>query len=251
MLLLALLLLAPDQTYDLKLRFEKGMVYEVASTRRIAIKAIQGTSVLRFEKEFDYVIRRTVVEVGDDGLPVAESVEVRRAVEKVSHRPDDKTGVTESPAQGKTFAWRRKKDGEWALLAGDADVTKEHDDIVQRLRSRSGLRLPPAPVAVGGTWEVPARAFEESEGRIAPDGLDGKVTFKLEEVKDGVACVTFEIELSYPEHGQTVTNKGKGVWLIDTVRGRELKLDAEGKLEINDARGGFGTTKASREITYP
>jgi hypothetical protein len=251
MLLLALLLLAPDQTHDLKLRFEKGTVYEVTSTRQVKLKTIQGESIFRYDSRRDYVIRRTILEIGPDGLPAAETVEVRKAVIDVKEQPDDKIGVSESPALGKTFAWRRKKDGEWALYEGGEDVTKTHDDVVQRLRSRSSLRLPPAPVEVGGTWEVPARKFEESEGHAEPEGLDGKATFKLEEVKDGVARITFEIDFSHIDHGQTVTNKGKGVWLIDVSRGRELKLEAEGKIEIQDARGGFGTVTTSREITYP
>jgi hypothetical protein len=210
MLLLALLLLAPDQTHDLKLRFEKGMVYEVASARKVTLKAIQGESIFRLNREYQYVVRRTVVEVGEDGLPAAETVEVRKASIDVKEAPDDKTGVTELGAQGKTFAWKRKKDGEWALYDGDEDVTKTHEDVAQSLKSRSSLRLPSAPVAVGGTWELPARKFEESEGREAPEGLDGKATFKLEEVKDGVAHVTFELEFSHLDHGQTVRYKGKG-----------------------------------------
>jgi hypothetical protein len=234
------------------------MVYEEASTRRIAVKTIvpedarvEGqTGVFRHDREFSYVIRRTVAEVSADGVPSRESVEVLKAVVVVHAAPNDKTGTTERPSQGKTFELRRGKDGSCALYEGDEDVTKKHDDIVQRLRSRSALRLPPAPVAVGATWEVPARAFEESEGRIAPEGIDGKAVFKLEEVKDDVARVTFEIELSFVDHGQTVRNKAKGVWLIDVARGRELKLEGEGKLEIADARGGFGTQKMSRELTY-
>jgi hypothetical protein len=251
MLLLSLLLLAPEQTYDLKLRFEKGMTYEVASTNQVKLKAIQGESIFKYDNQRDYVLRRTVTEVGPDGLPAAETVEVRKGVLEVREKPDDKIGVTESAAQGKTFTWRRKKDGEWVLHDGDEDVTKTHEDVVQRLRSRSSLRLPPAPVTVGGTWEVPARTFQESEGLEEPEGLAGKATFKLEEVKDGIARVTFELELSHLDHGQTITNRGKGVWLIDVSRGRELKLEAEGKIEIADARGGFGTVKTSREITYP
>lgn len=255
--LLLALLLAPEPTHELKLRFEKGMVYEEASTRRISLKTIlpeearvEGQKgVFHHDREFVYVIRRTVVEVGADGLPARETVEVLKAVVNVHAAHNDKTGATEQPSQGKTFEWRRSG-GAFSLHEGKEDVTKQHNDIVQRLRSRSSLRLPPGPVAVGATWEVPARAFEESEGRVAPEGLDGKAVFKLEEVKDGVARVTFEIGISFLDHGQPVSNKAKGVWLIDVVRGRELKLEGEGKIEIQETRGGFGTQKTSRELTY-
>ena len=70
-------------------------------------------------------------------------------------------------------------------------------------------------------------------------------------MKDGVARVSFEIALSYPERGKIVTNRGTGVWLIDVARGRELKLEGEGKLEIDAAEGGFGTQRTSRALTYP
>jgi hypothetical protein len=248
--LLLALLLAPEPTFDLKLRFEKGMAWEETSSRRVTLKLISDNHVLRFDQEDECVMRRTVVEVGEDGAPARVTVEVVKSVKKVNESPDDKTGATERPSQGKTFSWRRGKDGTFRLYEGEKDVTDAHPDVAQRLTSRSALRLPPGPVAVGGTWEVPARAFEESEGRAAPEGLDGKAVFRLEEVKDGVARVTFELKLSYPERGRIVTNAAKGVWLIDVENGRELKLEGEGKLEIDDARGGFGTQRTSRALTY-
>ena len=248
--LLLALLLAPDETHDLSLRFEKGMVYEEVSTRRVTLNLLIEGRTLRFDKGDECVIRRAVLEVGDDGQPSCERIEVVKSVSTVYEKPDDKTGATERPAQGKTFEWRRQKDKSYALYEEDEDVTKKHDDVVQRLRSRSAIRLPPGPVAVGATWEVPARAFEESEGRIAPEGIDGKTVFKLEEVKEGIARVAFEIDLSFLDHGQKVRNQAKGVWLIDVARGRELKLEGEGKIEIQDAKGGSGVQKTSRELTY-
>jgi len=121
-------------------------------------------------------------------------------------------------------------------------------DDVERFFHEAGL--PPGPVAVGGTWEVAARAFEESDGRNAPEGVEGKAVFKLEEVKDGVALISFEIKFAFPQAGTTFTNDGKGVWLFDVENGRELKLEGEGKIELDAAKRGFGTQRTFREITY-
>ncbi|MFI5403643.1 MAG: hypothetical protein ACHQ1G_11960 [Planctomycetota bacterium] len=245
MILALLLLLAPEGTVEMKLRFEKGMVYEEASKRQVKFKAINQGHVARYDKEDEVVVRRTILAVGEDGLPAEESVEVLKSVATTREAPDDKTGETVRPSQGKTFMWRKG-----ALYEGRKDVSLEHKDIVQRLRSLGSVRLPKGPVAPGATWEVPARDFEESDGREVPEGLEGKAVFKLEEVKDGVARITFEIKLAYSQGDRAFTNTGTGVWLFDVANGRELKLDGEGKLEVDEARGGFGTQKASRELTY-
>ncbi len=244
MILALLLLLAPEGTVELKLRFEKGMVYEEVSTRHITLKAIGG-GVFRYDVEDECVVRRTVIEVGEDGLPKHENVEIVKSLKKVNEAPDDKTGVTERPSQGKAFAWRKGK-----LYEGKKEVSEEHKDVVQRLRSLGTVRLPKGPVAPGATWEVPAKDFEESEGRAPPEGVEGKAVFKLEEVKDGIARISFEIKLAYPQGGRVFTNTGKGIWLFDVKNGRELKLEGEGKLEIDNAEAGFGTQKTFRELTY-
>lgn len=244
------LLLAPDSTYELKLRFEKGMVYEETSRRQVQFKAIGEGHFTKHDVADEIVVRRTVVEVGEDGLPTVESVEVLKSAVDVKEAPDDKTGVTERPSQGKTFTWRKGKKGDFALYEGKKDVSEQHKDIAQRLRSRGAVRLPAGPVAVGASWEVAAREFEESDGRDAPEGVEGKAVFKLEDVTDGVARISFEIQFAYPQGARVFTNTGKGVWLFDVKNGRELKLEGEGKLEIDGARGGFGTQRTFRELTY-
>lgn len=244
-----LLLLAPEQTFELKLRFDKGMVSEETSTRRVTLKAIDGGHIFRFDKEDECVLRRTVVEVGPDGLPAQESVEVVKSVSKVNEAPDDKTGTTERPSQGKTFTWRRKREG-FGLFDGQTEVSEKHPEIVQRMKSGGAARLPAKPVAVGETWEVKALDFVESDGKTPPEGLDGNAVFKLEEVKDGVARISFELKILYKNRGKAVTETGKGVWLFDVTNGREVKLEGEGKLEIENAEGGFGTQKMSRAVTY-
>jgi hypothetical protein len=244
------LVLAPDATYEMKLRFEKGMVYEEASKRQVKFKAIGEGHFTKHDVEDEIVVRRTVVAVGADGLPTEESVEVLKSVVTVREAPDDKTGVTVRPSQGKTFTWRKGKKGDFVLYEGKKDVSEEHKDIAQRLRSRGAVRLPPGPVAVGATWEVAAKEFEESEGRLAPEGVEGKTVFKLEEVKDGVARISFEIKFAFPQGASTFTNEGKGVWLFDVKNGRELKLEGEGKLAIDEAKRGFGTQTTFRELTF-
>src|SRR5512139_4021362 len=97
------LLLAPDSTYELKLRFEKGMVYEEASRRQVKFKAIGEGHFTKHDVDDEIVVRRTVVAVGEDGLPAEESVEVLKSVVNVKEAPDDKLGVKERPSQGKTF----------------------------------------------------------------------------------------------------------------------------------------------------
>jgi len=243
--LLLSLLLAPDGAVELKLRFERGIVYEEASKRQITLKVINAGRVFRYDKADEVAVRRTVLEVGEDGLPSEESVLVLKSAQTIREAPDDKTGTTARPSQGKTFAWRRGK-----LYEGEKDVSEEHKDIVQRLKSRGAVRLPPGPVAVGATWEVAAKDFEESEGRDAPEGVEGKAVFKLEEVKDGIARISFEIRFAFPKGPQTFKSTGQGTWLFDVKNGRELRLEGDGKLEIDDAEGGFGTQKTLRELIY-
>jgi hypothetical protein len=247
---LALLLLAPEGTHELKLLFEKGMVYEEASARRVKFRNFAEGRVFRYDKEDECVVRRTVLEVGEDGLPSRERVEVLRSLAKINEAPDAEPGVSERPAQGKTFTWQRKEKG-FVLYEGEEDVSEKHPDLIQRLRGRCVARLPKGPVGVGATWEVSARDFVESDGKAVPEGLGGKVVFKLEEVKDGVARITFDLKLLHRNRDKEVAESGGGIWLFDVAKGRELKLDAEGKIEIDAAKAGFGSQKMSRTLTYP
>ncbi len=243
--LLLSMLLAPEGAVELKLRFEKGMVYEEASKRQITFRAIHKGHMTRYDSEDEVVVRRTILAVGEDGLPTEESVEVVKSVVTIREAPDDKTGTTVRPSQGKTFAWRKGR-----LYEAGKDVSEEHKAIVQRLKSLGSVRLPKGPVAPGATWEVPARDFEASEGREVPEGVEGKAVFKLEEVNDGVARISFEIRLAIPQGPRMLKSTGKGTWLFDLRSGRELKLEGEAKIDIDDAEGGFGTQRTFRELTY-
>jgi len=243
------LLLAPDSTHEMKLRFEKGMVYEDATNRRVKLRLIEQGRLIKFDVEEDCLFRRTVLAVGDDGLPAEEKVEVVRFAKKIHDRPDGEPGSETNPAQGKTFLWKRSGEG-YALLSGDADVTKEHPRLAERLLSYRAKRMPEKPGAVGGTWEVAAPAFLEATGQQVPPGLEGAATFKLEEVQDGVARVTVEVKSGYRERGREITGVQKGTWLFDIAHGREVSLEAEGSMEFDRLEAGDGSLKMTRTLTY-
>jgi len=249
---LALLLLAPEGTHEIKLRFEKGMVYEDVARRRVKLTLTQHDKSIRFDREDDYHVRRTVLEVGDDGLPAMERVEVLKFATKTNEWPDEEPGVKAKAAEGKSFVWRRKKKGadEWALYAHDHDVTEDHPRLVERLLNWRAARLPGKPVAVGATWEVSAKAFLEATGQQVPPGLEGSAVYKLEEVKDGVARISFEFKSLLHEQGRDVTGVQRGIWLLDVAKGRDLELQSKGSLEIDGGKQGFGTFEMKRTITY-
>jgi len=247
--LLLALVLAPDATHELKLRFEKGMEYEDATTRHIKLRLIQQGHVLKFDVEEECNLRRTVVAVGEDGLPSEEKVEVVRFRKTTHERPDGEPGSATNPGEGKTFLWKRTGDG-CTLLEGDKDVTKEQSRLAERLMSYSTKRLPEKPVAVGETWEVPAAEFLAATGQVVPPGLEGKAVFKLEEAKDGVARITFEMKAGYTERQQQITLVQKGTWLFDIAHGRELSLEATGEMAFEQLKGGDGSLKMTRTLTY-
>jgi hypothetical protein len=247
--LLLALLLAPDSTHEMKLRFEKGMVYEDASSRRIKLRLIEQKRVMKFDVEEEFLLRRTVVAVGDDGLPSEEKVEVVRFAKKIHDRPDGEPGSETNPAQGKTFLWKRSGEG-YALFAGDTDVTKENPQLAERLLSYRAKRMPEKPVAVGATWEVPAASFLAATGQQVPPGLEGAAVFKLEEVKDGVARVSFEVKSGYTDRGREISGVQKGTWLFDIARGREVSLEAEVSMEFDRLESGDGSFRMTRTFTY-
>jgi len=250
-LLLLALLLAPETTYELKLRFEKGMVYEDASTRHIKLRLIDNAKLMRFDVEEDYLVRRTVLEVGADGLPSQEKVEVVRFVKKTNERPDGEAGSESNAAEGKTFLWRRKEKEEgYVLLDGDKDVTEENPHLVERLVGYRAKRMPEKPVAIGATWEVPASEFLEATGQRIPPDLQGTAVFKLLEVKDNVAKVSFEVKTSCHDQGHDLALVQRGTWLFDMAKGREVSLEAEGTMEFDRLEKGDGSLKMTRTLTY-
>lgn len=249
--LLLALLLAPETTYELKLRFEKGMVCEDASTRRVKLRLIENGKLMRFDVEEDFLVRRTVLEVGADGLPSREKVEVVRFAKKTNERPDGEPGAESNQAQGKSFVWRRKdKEEGYALYAGDADVTAQNPHLVERLQSWRAKRMPEKAVAVGASWEVPAAEFLESTGQRIPEGLQGTAVFKLLEVKENLARISFEVKSSCRDQGHDLALVQRGTWVFDIARGREVSLEAEGTMEFDRLEKGDGSLRMTRLLTY-
>lgn len=254
--LLLCLVLAPESTCEMKLRFEKGMVYEDVSSRRVKLRLVQPPvppdtkqRMIRFDVGEECLFRRTVVGVGEDGLPSEEKVEVVKFQKEIHERPDGEPGKQDNPAQGKTFTWRRKGD-RYLLYEGDRDVTAEHARLAERLMSYRAKRLPDKPVAVGSTWEVPATAFLEATGQQVPPGLEGTATFKLEELKDNIARVSFEMKSSFREQDREISGVQRGTWMFDVARGRELSLEAEGAMEFDRLERGDGSLSMTRTLTY-
>jgi hypothetical protein len=250
MALLLALVLAPDAMHETKLRFEKGMVYEDAANVRVKLRLIQQQGVAKYDIEEDTLFRRTVLAVGDDGLPSEEKVEVVRFKKTIHDQPDvAEPGTKANAAEGKTFLWKRAGES-CALLEGDKDVTKDHAALADRLRSYLAKRGPGKPVEVGGTWEVPAAAFLAAAGQKVPPGVEGAATFKLEEVKDGVGRISFEAKSAYRDFGCEVAEVRKGTWLFDVARAREVSFEAEGSIEYNKLEAGDGSFKMTRTLTY-
>jgi len=247
--LLLCLVLAPESTVEMKLRFEKGMVYEDASTRRVKLRLIEQRRLMKFDVGEDTLFRRTVLAVGDDGLPSEEKIEVLRFKKEIHEQPDREPATSDNPAQGKTFLWKRSG-ASYALYEGDKDVTKEHEALAERLRSYGTKRVPEKPVAVGATWEVPAAEFLASTGQQVPPGLEGTAVFKLEEVKENVARVSFEMKSSYKDRERDVSGVQKGTWLFDVERGREVSLEAEWTMEFDRMEKGDGSFEMTRTLTY-
>jgi hypothetical protein len=228
------------------------MVYEDAAARHVRLELVEHGRVLRFDTEDDHLVRRTVLEVGADGLPSAERVEVVKFVVKVNEDPaPEKQGVKENAAHGKTFVWRRRgKEDAYALYEEDDDVTEKHPRLVERLRAWRAARLPGKPVAVGMTWEVPAREFLEATGQTVPPGLEGSAVFTLEEVKDGVARISFEFKSRLRERGREIAGVQKGTWLVDLPKGRELSVELDGSMQFEGANVGAGKFTMRRTVTY-
>lgn len=249
---LLLVLLAPEPAHTLEYRFEKGMAYDDVSSRHFTLELIAGEKLVRFETEVHQEMRRTVVAVDGDGLPLIERIEVKRFVKVTKDAPNDSDlGEKAYPSQGKTFVWR-KKDGDegWGLYGRKGEVTKKYPFLVERLANWRDARLPGKPVAVGATWEVSAQRFLQTVGQRAPEGVKGKAVFTLEGVADGVASIAFDFGQEHKDGERVLTGSQKGKWRFDVANGRDLALEMEGKVRIDNGRGGVGTFRMQRTLSY-
>jgi len=244
-----LVLLAPEQSYELKYRHEKGVTYRDAAIKAIRLTLFVDGRLVKFDVETQYDIERTVIEADREG-PEVERVVVRKFVQIVRQSPDAKEGTKAFKSQGKTFVWRREKKT-WGLYDNEGDVTKKYANLVVLLRNWRAARLPKTPVAVGHTWEVSAKTFLETVGQEVPPQVAGKATFRLVAVKDGVAKIAIEFKSSWRHQKNVLGGTQTGTWLFDLKRGRDVEVTMEGGIEVDNGKGGYGKFRSHRAVTYP
>jgi len=244
------LLLAPQDTYEPKYRFKQEMTYKDTNKSDVKLRLFTSEYNVKQHVVTEQVIQRTILETGDDGRPTVERVEVLKWTNNFLEWPDREPGEQASPVQGRTFVWRTKPDGKWALYDGDGDVTEKFPDLVQRLRNWRDARMPKEPVAVGATWDVDAKTFLETADMLVPEGVEGRAVFKLEKVEEGVATISFQLKMSYRMGSSNITGEQKGTWRFDIKKGRDLAFASEGTIEFDSGRTGFGTARLERTIAY-
>lgn len=225
------------------------MVYEESTFRSVKFEHWGEEHRLVWEIESQEVLRRTILEVDGTDHPKVERVEVLQFTRTIKEHPEEEAGSAEGVPKGSTFVWRRLED-RWGLFDGNGEVTGRFPSLVERLKNWRDARLPKEPVAVGGTWEVPAKTFLETVGSPPPEGVDGLGVFKLERVEGSVATIAFDIRYSYTSHGELQAAAQKGTWRFDVAKGRDLELESEGTVQSNNGRSGKGTFRTHRKVTY-
>ncbi|MHC4971031.1 MAG: hypothetical protein ACYTG3_01735 [Planctomycetota bacterium] len=255
-----LVFLAPEQTYELEYRHEKGVTYRDAAIKSIRLTLFAGGQLIKFDAETQYDIERTVIEADSEG-PEVERIVVRKFVQIVRASPEGgKEGTKAFKSQGKTFVWRRDKDKSkgkdkkterWGLFDGEGDVTRKYPNLVVLLQDWRAARLPKKPVAVGDSWEVSAKTFLETVGQSVPPQVQGKATFKLKSVLNGVAKIEIEFKSSWRDKKNVLGGTQKGTWVFDVKRGRDIEVQMEGGIEVDNGKGGYGKFRSHRAVTYP
>jgi len=244
-----LVLLAPEQSYELKYRHEKGATYRDAAIKSIQLTLFANGRLIKYDVETQYDIERTVIEADREG-PEVERIVVRKFVQIVRKSPEGKKEGTKAfKSQGKTFVWRREKKT-WGLYDNEGEVTKKYPNLVVLLRDWRAARLPKTAVAVGHTWEVSAKTFLETVGQQVPPEIAGKATFLLVAVKDGVAKIAIEFKSSWRHQKSVLGGTQKGTWLFDLKRGRDIEVTMEGGIEVDNGKGGYGKFRSHRAVTY-
>ncbi|MFQ5843467.1 MAG: hypothetical protein ACE5JG_00595 [Planctomycetota bacterium] len=245
--LVLLLLASAPELHELRYRFPKGLVYEETTTRTLLLEGEEKGAPAVWKMSAEETFRRTIVEADGTRHPSIERVEVLKMVRTVEESPTEEKGRKVDPAQGRTFLWRRRPE-RWKLYDGKGEVTKRYPRLVERLSNWRDARLPKIPVRVGATWEVSARIFLETLGQPPPPRLDGLARFKLEEVREGTARISFDVVYRWRQGETDMSAEGKGIWRFDVRRGRDLELEvsvavAAGKLK--------GTSRQRRVVKYP
>jgi len=249
---LALLLLfaSESKTWEFKYRFPKGLVYEEASSRELAMETYADARTFRFKMRSDAKLRRSIVAVDENQRPTIERVEVLSLTNTVVEDPEKKPGTKADPAQGQTFVWRRLKE-RWGLFdQDDSEVTRKYPRLVEKLKNWRDTRLPREKVAVGGQWEVSALTFLETSGHAVPEGVDGVALFTLDAVEKGIASISFEVLFTQTVTGTYQSCRYTGTWRFDIEKGRDLSFDMSGELKIDQGRSGKADLAMKRSVTY-
>lgn len=260
-----LVLLAPEQTHELRYRHEKGVTYRDAAIKHIQLTLFAAGRLVKFDVETQYDIERTVIEADRDG-PEVERIVVRKFVQIVRASPEGgKEGARPFKSQGKTFVWRREKGKEkdkqvegsenekpkWGLFDNEGEVTKKYPNLVVLLQDWRAARLPGRPVAVGDTWEVSAKTFLETVGQNVPPQVQGKATFTLTSVVGGVAKIAIVFQSSWRDKKNVLGGTQKGTWVFDLKRGSDIEVTMEGTIEVDNGKGGYGKFRSHRAVTHP
>ncbi|MHC4819875.1 MAG: hypothetical protein ACYTF8_17665 [Planctomycetota bacterium] len=84
-----------------------------------------------------------------------------------------------------------------------------------------------------------------------PPQVEGKATFRLASVQNGVAKIAIEFKSSWRDKKNVLGGTQKGTWVFDLKRGRDIEVTMEGGIEVNNGKGGYGKFRSHRAVTYP
>jgi hypothetical protein len=240
---------ATAQTYTLAETAKPGDCFqlhlEMTLTGRMTVTRASGPASLPLQANAKHDFPERVLSVGAGNLPdkcarVYDTAEAtirvdghaserglrrdRRLV--VSQRSKDQL-LTYSPAG--------------PLLREEQELTSEHFDTLYV----SGL-LPASPVAVGDTWKVPnlvVQALCSFEGMT-----EQSLTCKLQEVKDGLALVTFSGSAAGIDLGALVKVDLEGSYRFDLASQRLTQLEWKQKDEREQGPASPATTVQSTTL---
>jgi len=247
--LACLLLLAPQQTFELKYRFTKGMSYLDTQHRVWKLTMWAKGKKLEYHDTHAITVRRTILETDESQHPVAERVEVTLFRLETLKSPEQKQlGLKPEACEGKTFTWKRLKT-RWGLFDAKGDVSGRHQKLVTYLKNWRDARLPKEPQPVGGAWAVTAKKFLLTAGLRVPPNLEGLAEFKLEQAERGIATIPFHVRYTFRAGAAAWTVVQKGTWMFDAKRGRDISFSMQGEVVLKGSEG-KGTLNLQRRVTY-
>ncbi len=241
---------APPGAYLLQYRFPEGLIYDETTVRDFYLELVSGDKRVVYRVGSKESFRRTIVESSGDGPPEVERVQVVKMVRSVKQSATEEANDKVDAAQGRSFVWRKRGE-DWFLYDSAGDASARFPRLAERMRNWREARLPPKPVKPGETWEVTAKAFLETAGQPLPPELQGSARFKLEEVTDGIARISFTFGYRWtsgPPTNEQMSADGEGVWRFDVKNGRELGLEMKSTILAGDS--GKGRASQKRTVKY-